>query len=357
MKATKNTVLKYSLYTAALTRSLKNTERLHCRIDKENRVVYVCNGYLLAKLSLEEYDVLVRPVTQREAGDFVIDQDGETVPGEPLDMAKLLSDEAKNAAHELSAAPFLFGTQRKNKRLICCYSHEADFVAGFNSDYAAIISGSLPRKSKNAVSPMVVFSGDEPQAMILPVRLDPEKSRIAAAIRAWFTGEPQESGDERLTRARKERDDWENTARRLEAERDSREAENAQLQRENEQLRQDYAQKQIESEYMASQFERLQSDIAGKNREIKFLAERLNAQPDPQPQESAEVQPEQSPADKATALVEKLSALEGVTATVKGAQTAAPVVWLTVEADAHKDKIEAMGGKWSAKRGAWYFKV
>ena len=55
--------------------------------------------------------------------------------------------------------------------------------------------------------------------------------------------------------------------------------------------------------------------------------------------------------------MEKLAALEGITATVKGAQTAAPVVWLTGEADAHKNEIEAMGGKWSNKRGAWYFKI
>ena len=55
--------------------------------------------------------------------------------------------------------------------------------------------------------------------------------------------------------------------------------------------------------------------------------------------------------------METLAALDGITATVKGAQTAAPVVWLTGEADAHKEKIEAMGGKWSNKRGAWYFKI
>ena len=70
-----------------------------------------------------------------------------------------------------------------------------------------------------------------------------------------------------------------------------------------------------------------------------------------------ETQQEQAPADKAAALVETLAALDGITATVKGAQTAAPVVWLTGEADAHKEKIEAMGGKWSTKRGAWYFKI
>ena len=53
----------------------------------------------------------------------------------------------------------------------------------------------------------------------------------------------------------------------------------------------------------------------------------------------------------------KLAALDGVTATIKGAQTAAPVVWLTGEADAHKDEIEKLGGKWSGKRSAWYFKI
>ena len=78
---------------------------------------------------------------------------------------------------------------------------------------------------------------------------------------------------------------------------------------------------------------------------------------DPQPAPVEEAQPDQTPADKAAALVEELTALEGITATVKGAQTAAPVVWLTGESDAHKEKIEAMGGKWSNKRGAWYFKI
>lgn len=66
---------------------------------------------------------------------------------------------------------------------------------------------------------------------------------------------------------------------------------------------------------------------------------------------------EQPPADKAAALVEELATLDGITATIKGAQTAAPVVWLAGETDAHKAKIESMGGKWSGKRAAWYFKI
>lgn len=333
MNAKKNAVLKYSNYTTALTRSLKITERLHCRVNEETRAVYVCNGYFLVKLDRTEYDALVRPVTQREAGNFVI-ENGEQVPNEPLDMEKLLADAAQEAAHELTPAPFLFdpGVKGVKSKIAAYYSESGDFVAGFNSDYAAIIAPSLPRKSKNPTSPMVVFRGDEPQAMILPVRLgSPEKpSRVPAAVRAFFTDKPEESADEKLKRARKDRDEWEQMARRLEAER-------------------------VGLERTISD---LQKVLADKTAEIEALTDRLNAQPDPQPQEeAAEAQQEQTPADKAAALVEKLAALDGVTATIKGAQTAAPVVWLTGEADAHKDEIEKLGGKWSGKRSAWYFKI
>jgi len=334
MKATKNAVLKYSSYTTALTRSLKGTERLHCRIDEESKDIFVCNGYFLVKLNTLEYDALVRPITQRDAGNYILNADGTTSP-DPLEMGKLLTDTAREAAHSLTPAPFIVAPSDKRSKATISpyYSESGDFVAGFNSDYAAIIDPSLPRKSKGAISPMVVFSGDEPQAMILPVRLDETKSRVPAAVRAYFTDKPQEAADEKLARARKERDDLELLVRQLESQRDAVERAHGQ------------------------EITRLQNTIDAKNEQIEALTERLNVQPEAQPAPVEEAQPEQTPADKAAALVEKLAALEGITATVKGAQTAAPVVWLTGEADAHKDKIEAMGGKWSAKRGAWYFKV
>ena len=344
MNAKRNTVLKYSFFTPSLTRALKSTgNRLHCRVDEENSAVYVCNGYFVVKLNPAEYDALVRPITQREAGSFVI-ENGEQVPNEPLDMDKILADAAREAVHDLAPAPFIVAPSDKRSKATISpyYSESGDFVAGFNSEYATIIDPSLPRKGKNAISPMVVFSGDDPQAMILPVRLgSPEKpSRVPAAVRAFFTDKPEEPADEKLKRARKDRDEWEALARRLEAERDSRERELAELQK----------------------------VLAAKNEQIEALTERLNAQPDPQPQAlGGKAAPavgspagdplEQAPAEKAAALVETLAALEGVTATIKGAQTAAPVVWLIGEADAHKDEIEKLGGKWSGKRSAWYFKI
>lgn len=158
----------------------------------------------------------------------------------------------------------------------------------------------------NAELLTIVFSGDEPQAMILPVRIDETKSRVPAAVRAYFTEKPQDAAIERAH---------------------------------------------------GQEITRLQNVIDAKNEQIEALTARLNAQPEAQPEPVEEAPQEQTPADKAAALVEKLAALDGITATVKGAQTAAPVVWLDGEADAHKEKIEAMGGKWSSKRSAWYFRI
>lgn len=46
--------------------------------------------------------------------------------------------------------------------------------------------------------------------------------------------------------------------------------------------------------------------------------------------------------------------LEGVTITIKGAQTDTPVIWLSGDTKGHEAEIEKRGGKWSVKRSAWY---
>lgn len=325
---TKNAVLKYSNYTVALTRGLKATERLHCRVGDDN-AIYISNGYFLAKLDRSEYDALVRPVTQRDAGNYVIENGETNATMQPLDMEKLLADAAREATHDLTPAPFLVAdpNSKSKAKIIPYYSQDGDFVAGFNSDYSAIISSDLPHKGKNPTSPMVVYCGNDPVALILPVRLgsNDKPSRIPAAVRAYFTDKPQEPDNEKLKRARKDRDDWAQLARRLEAERDN-----------------------LEREVAA-----LQKALATKTSEAEALAEQLNNRP----QEVPASQPEQTPADKAAALAQKLSALKGVTVTINGAQTITPVIWLTGETAAHKDKIEKIGGKWSGKRAAWYIKV
>lgn len=349
MNTTKNSVMKYSHFTPALTRAVKESgARIHCKVD--DGAVYVCTGYFAVKLTGMEYDALIRPVTQRDPGNWVLHENGDTSP-DPIDLPKILSDDGKAAAHTVAPAPMFFeakGTKRKSSapQLVGYYSKSGDFVAAFNSHYAAIISPTLDRKSAGSTSPMMVYIEGEPVAMILPVRIETD-SPMARAVRAWFTendGDGEQAGPgesvEKLIN--------ENGELRRKCE-DAKKHEEALLSR-IETLQQCYGKAHADFEAQRRQVEELKAALASKNEQIETLTERLNAQPDPQPQEAAA---DAQPQDKAAALVEKLAALSGVTATVKGAQTAAPVVWLTGDTDAHKDKIEEMGGKWSA----WYFKI
>ncbi len=185
MKPQKNIVLKYSEYTTALTKNLKHSFCLHCRIDEGDKSVYVCNENFLVKLTLAEYNVLVRPITQREAGNFVLDANGETTATEPMDMAKMLADAAAEAVHALTPTPFLLKPLDKDStvHIATYYSESGDFVTGCNPEYDAMVSARLPRKSKMAISPMVIYRGEEPLAMILPIAFD---RRRAAAVRFYY---------------------------------------------------------------------------------------------------------------------------------------------------------------------------
>lgn len=353
MNTTKNAVLKYSHFTPALTRALKeNSARIHCKVD--DGAVYVCTGYFAVKLTGMEYDALVRPVTQRDPGNWVLHENGDTSP-DPIDLPKLMTDDGKAATHAVTPAPMFFeakGTKRKSNapQLVGYYSKSGDFVAAFNSHYAAIISPALERKSAGSKSPMMVYIEGEPVAMILPVRIDTD-SPMARAVRAWFA-ETDGDGEQAAPGGSVERLINENGELRRKCE-DAKKHGEALLSR-IETLQQCYGKAHADFEEQRRQVEELKAALASKNEQIETLTERLNAQPDPQPQEAAA---DAQPQDKAAALVEKLAALPGVTATVKGAQTAAPVVWLTGDTDAHKGEIEKLGGKWSGKRSAWYFKI
>lgn len=354
MNANKSAVLKYSPFTSGLTRALKgNSARLHCNVDADG-MIYICNGYFVVKLSGLEYDALVRPVTQRDAGNWALNDSGEISP-DPINLVDALNDAARLAAHAVTPAPMLFEASKSSRgkfQLAGYYSETGDFVTAFNPVYTSIVSPSLECKSGGDIKPMVVYSADSPVAMILPVKVS-DKPNIFRAVRAWFVDDADGSKaktDKAAEKLRRHIDDLERIARQSDAE-------NADLRRQLEDLRQQYAREHIDADGLRGQVDELQAVLTSKNQQIEALTDRLNAQPDPQPAPVEDAQPDQTPADKAAALVEELTALEGITATVKGAQTAAPVVWLTGEADAHKEKIETMGGKWSNKRSAWYFKI
>ena len=91
------------------------------------------------------------------------------------------------------------------------------------------------------------------------------------------------------------------------------------------------------------------SRLSAALEEVERLREELK-------QAKAHAAPKQ-PANKAAAVLVALESLEGITATVKGAQTSAPVVWIGGNAEAHKTALEKLGAKWSNKRSAYYIQA
>lgn len=135
--------------------------------------------------------------------------------------------------------------------------------------------------------------GDEPLALVLPIKPEPKAAR---AVKAYFA-------------------ECDNDAT---AEADKLRAELAQAQNELSAVRGDL------------------------NRATNKIAE-LEAQ---QAAPAAE-QPE--PKTAAELIAARFADLAGVTTTIKGAQTAAPVVWLAGDTERHADAIKAAGAKWSNK--------
>ncbi len=345
-------VLKVSPFTTALTRALKKDAcRLHCQVTDDGSI-YVCNGYFAVKLMRDEYDAFVRPVSQRDAGNWVLSESRELMNIQPIDVEACVVDAHKAAAYKVTAAPLLFELNRQKKnavQLSCFYSEDGDFVSAYNIAYNSIISPTLERKSGGQISPMVVYIAEnDPIAIILPIRIK-DKPGISRAVRGWFTeeNEAQSQKDNTVEKLRRRIEELGTAERQA--------AENKRfLERDNEGLRQEYAKLHTDCRELQDKIDALTAALASKDSEIAALTERLNAQPEAQAQDTAD---KSQPKDKAAALVKKLAALPNVTATVKGAQTAAPVVWLSGDTNAHKDAIEKLGGKWSGKRSAWYFKI
>lgn len=91
--------------------------------------------------------------------------------------------------------------------------------------------------------------------------------------------------------------------------------------------------------------------------ELEALRSRL-AQLEAQTQQPAELsQPAADTRTAAEQVAARFTGLDGVTATIKGAQTAAPVIWLGGNTDPHAEAIKAAGGRWSNKRSAFYVRV
>lgn len=113
-------------------------------------------------------------------------------------------------------------------------------------------------------------------------------------------------------------------------------------------LRAELAQSQEEAATLRGDLYRAANEIDELKNKLAELHETKTEQP-------AEQKPE--PKTAAEIIAARWAEVDGLTATIKGATTAAPVVWLAGDTKPHEKEIEAAGGKWSGKKNAYYFRV
>jgi len=114
---------------------------------------------------------------------------------------------------------------------------------------------------------------------------------------------------------------------------------------------------QLRAELVQAQEEAaaLRGDLYRAANEIDELKNKLAELHETKTEQPAEQKPE--PKTAAEIIAARWAEVDGLTATIKGATTAAPVVWLAGDTKPHEKEIEAAGGKWSGKKNAYYFRV
>ena len=287
-------------YTPDAIKALKSADKIICRTTDDG-AIYICTGYFLYKMTGTEYAAAVQPVTCCEPGNWTI-TNGEKQDWATFDAVKILTDAAKaaDAAGTLARCPLTLDTEKGTLQPF--YNAAQDFAGFYNNKYISAFHPGATFRAPKATAPAVAYMDGEPVGLVMPVRPEADASR---AVKAFFT----EATDTKPAEA--------------------------------ETLRAELTQAQNEAEALRAQ-------IAQQAAELEALRSAPRSEPvneKPEPKTAAEL------------IAARFADLEGVTATIKGAQTAAPVVWLAGDTEKHADAIKAAGAKWSNKKSAFYVRV
>lgn len=291
-------------YTKDTAKAIKAAEKLICTTT-EDGAIYLCSGYWMYKMNPLEYATVAQPVTHCDAGNWTIDSNGKHDGNNGTNLLKIFEEAAKAAEHKPALERCPLSLNRDSLTAYLYHSPDV-FAAAYNGLYISAISKGHQLRAPGTTSPAVIYDRNEPFALIMPIRLDAKDSR---AVLAYYNEPAADAADNNaadLALARKE---------------NARQAE--------------------ELEALRAKIAELESQQA-------------------QPQEPAEDPQQAAQADGKTAaeiIAARFSGLAGVTTTIKGAQTAAPVIWLAGNTEEHAEAIKAAGGKWSNKKSAFYVRV
>ena len=314
-------------YTPDAGKVLKQSERVIC-CTGEDGMIYVTNGYLAYKFTPREYAAVVQPAVCCEAGSWTMNNGQKT--GEPptFDLAKTFQDAEHKAAsmEALERCPLNLDTGKK-RTAAAFYNAAQGFAALYNAQYLEALASGYTLRSPGSHAPAIAYQKGEPFAMILPIRID---DKISRAVKAYFTQPDANAGNADARRAE------------LRDKLAAAEAECAALRAELD--------KSKAAQAAAEQAAAEQAAQRANETAAAAIADTVA----PSPKTAA---PAAEPKTAAELIASRWSNVDGVTVTIKGAQTTSPVVWLTGDTDPHADEIKAQGGKWSNKRGAYYVRV
>lgn len=326
-------------FTTNASKALKTSDRLICRTTDEGEI-YVTNGFVAYKMIPPEYSAVVQPVVCCEAGNWSF-QNGEKREEVAFDLVKTFRDAVNSVADAaaLERCPLTL-TTNKNRSADAYYNAEKDFVALYDTRYISALCPGFTLRAAGTTSAAIAYNGKEPFALVLPIRPDDKTTR---AVKAYFSQAAEAETDE-AEQLRAELASLQDKLARSEA---------------GAAVLQDRVQQQAnEVEHLNAKISTLEDELSTVGHENAVLHERVA-------QQAAETTAAHNDAQDTTAdlktaaeiIAARFTGLDGVTATIKGAHTAAPVVWLSGDTDKHADEIKAAGAKWSGKRSAYYVRV
>lgn len=294
-------------FTTDAAKVAKKAERLTCQVTDDG-TIFVTDGHFAWKMNPLEYAAIVQPVSRCDAGNWSIDKNGKR---ESTTDVKSIFSKAAKAVEDfapLATCPLCFTPAKAAPMMASYYNAAADFAAFYNKTFIASIAPGATLKAAGPTSAAIAYCYGEPVALVMPIMCD---KKIIQSVKAYFNDET-----EHHTNSKAEADEL----RKLVAIR------NDELLQARDQLTEQAA----ELAAMRDQFAAMQAAPVEQKPEPKTAAEIIAA---------------------------RFAELPGVTATVKSAQTAAPVVWLAGDTEHNADAIKAAGAKWSSKKAAYYYRV
>ena len=318
-----------SIFTAELTRQLrlarKNSSLI---INNHNGVIYAASGYFAAIVTADEYDRFVRPVTNRDPGTYRLRGDDlNDAPASVLDVSQVVKSalEQNKGCDPLTPCPLSLDDPHGR---LCLYRNDSTGnTHAFQASYTAIFSG-CTLIAASPLTPAIVLYNGNPVGLVMPVKLNTDKPTIGStvrAIRAFYNDAPATTGGGGAAALR------------------------AELDKANARAKSAEQQAALDRKASADKIAELEKALESLH---SALSTATTATPAPAP---APTTPPALICDPKT-IADKLAALPGITATIKGAQTAVPIVWLTGSVKRHRAAIEQAGGKWSNKRAAYYIR-